>query len=141
MSAAFDMARLGEVFGNDVSHDADTGATVLTHAFGEEDFLKGHFPGFPVVPGVILLDGMILAGLHAVSRRTGQANPPVRAVQVDQVMFNRPVTPGAPVAFAARLGAPAPVAADLEARASVMIDGVRHARCTLTFLSHGAVAP
>lgn len=140
MSAAFDMVRMAEVFGRDVVHD-DEGAAALSHRFGDEAFLEGHFPGFPVVPGVILLDGMILAGLHAISRRTGQDAPPVRGVQVGSVIFNRPVTPGHTVAFSTRLASCESSTDRVEARASVMVDGVRHARASLTFLSHRAVAP
>lgn len=140
MSAAFDKARLGDLFGHDVVHDPSGVSAVLNHQFGAESFLKGHFPGFPVVPGVILLDGMILAGLHVLDRRDRRAAP-VSAIEVASVTFNRPVTPGPKVTFSTRLLEPDASTGRLEARASVMVDGVRHARASFAFLTPGADAP
>lgn len=141
MSAAFDMERLGELFGHDVVHDETGPSAALSHRFGDEAFLKGHFPGFPVVPGVILLDGMILAGLHALGRRWALGDSPVAAVQVPSVAFNRPVTPGLKVTFAARLQTTGGSMDRMEAKASVMVDGARHARASFIFFTRRAVAP
>lgn len=53
--------------------------------------LAGHFPGRPVVPGVVLLDHAICTILG--SARTGVAGLP-------SVKFTRPVLPGQPVIVA-----------------------------------------
>jgi len=49
----------------------------------------GHFPGSPIVPGVVLLDET----LHAISIEHSQ---PVTAYQVSSVKFLSPLLPGEP---------------------------------------------
>lgn len=50
--------------------------------------LPGHFPGHPVVPGVVLLDRV----LQAIEQRHG----PMPALQLPQVKFLQPLLPGQP---------------------------------------------
>jgi 3-hydroxymyristoyl/3-hydroxydecanoyl-(acyl carrier protein) dehydratase len=52
----------------------------------------GHFPGTPIVPGVVLLD----AALHAIAAATGGA---LRGCQLNSVKFLHPVTPGVAVSL------------------------------------------
>ena len=48
--------------------------------------LPGHFPGFPVVPGVVVLERVVEA-IEA-------AHGPLRAVRLPQVKFVQPLLPG-----------------------------------------------
>jgi 3-hydroxyacyl-[acyl-carrier-protein] dehydratase len=50
----------------------------------------GHFPGAPIVPGVVLLD----LALDAIGRLTGTD---LSACRINSVKFLSPVTPGEPV--------------------------------------------
>ena len=61
---------------------------------GEEEFLAGHFPGFPVMPGVIQLEALAQAGgiaLLAHERYTGKL--PLFG-GVEKVRWRRLVEPG-----------------------------------------------
>lgn len=59
---------------------------------GEEWFLKGHFPGNPVVPGVILCEIMAQSACVLLSRGAAGATP--YFTSMDKVRFKHPVKPG-----------------------------------------------
>jgi len=65
-----------------------------------EEFFQGHFPGNPVMPGVLVIEAMaqvggfmMLAGVGDPSRKQ------VRLTGLDAVRFRRPVVPGDQVVF------------------------------------------
>lgn len=73
---------------------------IASKRFGNElDFFRGHFPGNPIVPGVILLEALAQAGgiLFASSypekiKEKGRFN--VYLMGVESVKFRKPVLPG-----------------------------------------------
>ncbi|NUQ66384.1 MAG: 3-hydroxyacyl-ACP dehydratase FabZ [Pirellulales bacterium] len=69
---------------------------VCTKTFsGQEDFFAGHYPGFPLVPGVLLCEAAMQAGAVLLSRHLAgmQGKVPV-ATRMNDVRFKRMVRPG-----------------------------------------------
>ena len=62
------------------------------HITGEEWFLKGHFPGAPVVPGVILCEIMAQSACVLLAG-TAEGKTPF-FTSLDKVKFRAPVKPG-----------------------------------------------
>jgi 3-hydroxyacyl-[acyl-carrier-protein] dehydratase len=64
---------------------------------GDDDYFRDHFPGYPVVPGMLVLESMAQLGgrLVQVSVReaAGREVLPMVAM-VDRAQFRRPVRPG-----------------------------------------------
>lgn len=88
--------------------------------------LPGHFPGHPVVPGVLVL-GHVLAALE-------RAAGPVRLTAIPQVKFLGPLAPGEPCAIEF------PLLAAGEARFECRCGARAIARGTLRFRTDGGDA-
>lgn len=78
-----------------VEHDP-SGRLVATKAVsGSEEFFLGHFPGAPVMPGVLLLEGLAqAAGIWLLEDSKDPASRDIQVVGIDGAKFRRPVTPG-----------------------------------------------
>lgn len=61
---------------------------------GEEPFFRGHFPQFPVMPGVLILEAMAQAGAIIVLKMEKYRGKLAFFGGMDRVRFKRKVVPG-----------------------------------------------
>ena len=61
-----------------------------------EPFFQGHFPGRPIMPGVLIIEAMAQVGgiLALLSTPENLGNPSVFLMSLDKVRFRQPVVPG-----------------------------------------------
>lgn len=59
-----------------------------------EEFFSGHYPGQPIMPGVLILEAMAQLGGILLSRELEHTGKVAVLLSVDKVKFRRPVMPG-----------------------------------------------
>ena len=73
----------------------------IKNVTANEPQFEGHFPGRPIMPGVLLIEGMAqTAGALCVASQLDKGKPSlVYLMTVDKAKFRKPVTPGDRVEF------------------------------------------
>jgi 3-hydroxyacyl-[acyl-carrier-protein] dehydratase len=69
----------------------------------DEFFFQGHYPGRPLVPGVILCESAMQAGAILLSRQLSEAAGVPVATRMNDVKFKRMVRPGETIAIDVKL--------------------------------------
>jgi beta-hydroxyacyl-ACP dehydratase FabZ len=79
--------------------------TALKNVTINEPFFQGHFPGRPIMPGVLIIEGMAQVG-GILAYLTGSAEQRKRLIYfmgMDKVRFRKPVVPGDQIIFEAKI--------------------------------------
>lgn len=79
-----------------ISYVANQSLTALKNVSINEPFFQGHFPGRPVMPGVLIIEAMAQAGgiLSYMSNHERDPDVIYYLAGVDDARFRRPVVPG-----------------------------------------------
>jgi 3-hydroxyacyl-[acyl-carrier-protein] dehydratase len=72
-----------------------TSATAVWKLKGDEEFLRGHFPGAPLMPGVLMIEALAQLGGILIQTRPGEAPlKNMRLTAVRQIKILGSITPG-----------------------------------------------
>jgi len=76
--------------------DQDKRIVALKNVTINEPFFKGHFPGTPVMPGVLTIESMAQTGaiLLLLERSADLGKTLVYLMGIDEAKFRRPIVPG-----------------------------------------------
>ena len=83
----------------------DDRITALKNVTINEPFFPGHFPGQPVMPGVLIIEALAQAGglLAFESGTTDNRGKLIYFMGMDKVRFRKPVVPGDQLIFEAKI--------------------------------------
>ena len=79
--------------------------TALKNVTVNEPFFQGHFPGRPIMAGVLIIEAMAQAGgiLAYLTGSVEQRNRLIYFMGVDKVRFRKPVVPGDQIIIEAKI--------------------------------------
>ena len=79
-----------------IDMDADLSATGIKNVTMNEPFFVGHFPGRPVMPGVLIIEAMAQTAGALVVNHKGEdvEGSLVYFMTIDKARFRKPVVPG-----------------------------------------------
>lgn len=88
-----------------------------------EEYLQDHFPSFPVLPGVLMLEAMVQAGRRLVEAQAGRSGPPLVLGKVRALKYGRFVKPGSTLRVEVTLGKVTEEGYDLKGEGTVIEPG------------------
>src|SRR5205085_11292238 len=107
------------------------------HVGGDEWFFPGHFPGRPIMPGVIMVEALAQAGAVAVLSEEENRGKIALFAGIDDVRFKRIVEPGDELTLSCEIeSVRGPIG---RGRATATVGGELAVRGTLTFATAAAL--
>jgi 3-hydroxyacyl-[acyl-carrier-protein] dehydratase len=84
-----------------VDMDGDNSGIGIKNVSINEPYFQGHFPNFPVMPGVLLVEGMAQTAGAICMANLGEIGEPliVYFMAIDRARFRKPVFPGDTVRY------------------------------------------
>lgn len=82
--------------------DGDDSAIGIKNVTANEPQFTGHFPDSPIMPGVLLVEGMAQTAGAICARKDGTSGNLVYFMTIDNARFRKPVIPGDRVEFHVR---------------------------------------
>lgn len=73
-----------------ILHRDENSLRTIKHVSAAEEYLQDHFPTYPVLPGVMMLEAMV----QAARELAGNPNPPLVLGQVAALKYGAMVRPG-----------------------------------------------
>jgi len=105
--------------------------TAIKNVTMNEEFFQGHFPGHPVMPGVLIMEALAqTAGVLELSKEENKGKL-IFYAGMDNVKFKKQVVPGDQLVMTAKFVKRRGTIGVVEAKA--MVDGKLAAKGTLTF--------
>ena len=86
-----------------ISIEGEESLVAIKNVSINEPFFPGHFPGHPVMPGVLQLEAMAQAAGVLLLRRGSSEGKVAFFMSADKVKFRRPVVPGDRLEIVAKL--------------------------------------
>lgn len=74
--------------------EAGKRATAVKNVTANEWYFEGHFPGYPLMPGVLIVEALAQTGAIALLSVAENKNKLVLFAGIDKVRFRREVVPG-----------------------------------------------
>jgi len=83
-----------------LDYTPDKRLTALKNVSINEPFFQGHFPGHPVMPGVLIIEAMAqVGGLLVLEAMENLEQKVIYFMSLDNVKWRRPVVPGDQIRF------------------------------------------
>ena len=77
-----------------IGFEAGKSAKGIKNVTINEPFFQGHFPGHPIMPGVLILEAMAQVGGILAFKSANVSNKVVYFMGIDKARFRKPVLPG-----------------------------------------------